>query len=463
MARPSTTATVDRTRPPAPGPVEPYRFPDFSRRRLPLGLEVIPVPVSRAPLVSLAAIFPAGGWFDPDERCGLATLVSGLLDEGTEQRDAMEIAAVVERLGGRLETAADWNVASAEMCLLDESLEEGLELLADVVLRPTFPPEEVERARRNRLTDLLRRRDHPALVASEHFARLLYGETAYGRPLVGRSEDIRSVDRGDVDAFYRNHYRLGSGWLIGVGSLDPDRFEAAAARAFGVGSPGEPVTRPVIRPPVPGGVRVRIVDRPGAAQTELRLGHAAVPRSHPDWTALMVMNTLLGGKFTSRINLSLRERHGLTYGAGSRFMPRLGPGPFLVSAAVATPAAGLAVREVLAELERLRSEPVGEEELRDTKSYVLGVFPYTLQTVDGVLYHMENLAVYDLPEDHYAPERYMERLEAVTREEVLRVAREHLHPDRAAVVAVGPAAELARQLEGLGELEVIRDRPSPGC
>lgn len=461
MSRDVATRSVDRTRPPAPGPVEPYEFPGFSRRRLPVGLEVIPVPVSRAPLVSVAAIFPAGGQFDPDDRAGLATLASGLLDEGTEQRDALEIAAAVERLGGRLETAADWNVAAAEVRLLDEYLEEGLELLADVVLRPTFPPEELERARRNRLTDLLRRRDHPAVVASDHFYRLLYDGTPYGRPLVGRPEDVRSVDRGDVEAFYQRHYRLRNAWLIGVGSIDPDRFEAAADRAFGSGPPGDPVPAPEIRPKVHGGVRVRIVDRPGAAQTELRLGHAGVPRSHPDWTALTVMNTLLGGKFTSRINLNLRERHGLTYSAGSRFVPRLGPGPFVVNAAVATPAAGLAAREVLGELERLRAEPVGEEELRDTKSYIMGVFPYTLQTVDGVLFHMENLAVYGLPDDHYAPERYMERLEAVTREEVLRVARERLHPDREAVVAVGPAPELTRQFEGLGEIEVIRDDGSP--
>lgn len=457
MSRQVATPAVDRTRPPAPDPVERYEFPDFSRRRLPVGLEVIPVPVPRTPVVSVAAIFPAGGQFDPEDGAGLATLVSGLLDEGTEHRDALEIAAAVERLGGRLDTAADWNVASAEVRLLDEYLEDGLELLADVTLRPTFPPEEVERARRNRLTDLLRRRDQPAVVASDHFYRLLYEETPYGRPLVGRPEDVRAVDRAGVEAFYRRHFGLRNGWLIGVGSLDADRFEAAAARAFGAGTPGEPVAPPVIRPPVPGGVRVRIVDRPEAAQTELRLGHAGVPRTHPDWTPLMVMNTLLGGKFTSRINLNLRERHGLTYSAGSRFVPRLGPGPFVINAAVATPAAGTAVREVLGELERLRAEPVEEEELRDTKSYVLGVFPYTLQTVDGVLYHMENLAVYGLPNDHYAPERYLARLEAVTREEILRVARERLHPDRATIVAVGPAGSLTRQLEGLGEVEVVRD------
>lgn len=446
---------LDRTAPPAPRPVEPYGFPAFSRRVLPGGLQVLPVPMDVAPLVSLELVFPAGACHDPAAGSGLASLVSGLLDEGTEQRSALEIASTVERLGGRLDTGADWDVGTASVRLLSEYLEEGVELLAEIALRPTFPEDELERARRNRLTDLLRRRDRPAVVASDHFSRMVYGATPYGRPLPGLPEDVRAVCRDDATSFFRRHYRPGEAVLIGTGDLDPDRLAAAAAEAFGQARRAEDVPAPALAAPGADGVRVRIVDRPGAAQTELRIGHVGVPRSHPDWTALAVLNTLLGGKFTSRLNLNLRERHGFTYSVSSRLSPRLGPGPILVSAAVANPVAGPAVREVLAELDRLRDEPVEPEELRDTKSYVLGVFPYTLQTVDGVLYHLETLAVYGLPDDYYAPERYLERLEAVTREEVLRVAREHLHPDRATIVAVGPAAELAPQLGDLGELEIV--------
>lgn len=454
MSRPARAA-VDRSRPPVPGAVEPYAFPAFTRRVLPGGLQVLPVPMDVAPLVSLELVFPAGAGHDPPAGAGLATLVSGLVDEGTEERSALEIASAVERLGGRLETGADWNVATVAVRLLSESLEEGVRLLAEIALRPTFPEEEVERARRNRLTDLLRRRDRPAILASDHFSRLVYDGTPYGRPLSGLPDHVRRVSRDDVRAYFRRHYRLADAILIGAGDLDPDRLAAAAEDAFGEAPAPEVVPAPALAPPPAPGVRVRIVDRPGAAQTELRLGHAGVPRTHPDWTALAVLNTLLGGKFTSRINLNLRERHGYTYGASSRVSPRLGPGPFTVTAAVANPAAGAAAREMLAEIERLRSDPVEPDELRDTMSYVQGVFPYTLQTVDGVLYHLETLAIYGLPDDYYAPERYLERLEAVTREEVLRVAREHLHPEQAAIVAVGPAAELAPQLTRLGELEIV--------
>lgn len=450
-----STAAVDRSSPPIHGEAESYTFPAFARRKLPGGPQLLLAPVDVAPLVSLELVFPAGGGYDPPAAAGLASLVSGLLDEGTEARTALEIASAVERLGGRLDTGADWDVATASVRLLAASLEEGVDLLTEIALRASFPDEEVERARRNRLTDLLRRRDRPSLLASDHFSRMLYDGTPYGRPLVGLPEDVRSISRDDATAFFHRHYRPGEAFLLAVGAFDPDRLEALAARAFGHAGPAEPVPSPSLRPPEAGGVRVRIVDRPGAAQTELRVGHVGVPRTDPDWTALALLNTLLGGKFTSRINLNLRERHGFTYGASSRLSPRRGPGPFSVGAAVANPVAGAAVREVLSELERLRREPVEPAELLDTKSYLLGVFPYTLQTVDGVLYHLETLAVFGLPDDYYTPASYVARLESVSREEILRVAKQHLRPDRASIVAVGPAVELAPQLEGLGAVEVV--------
>jgi len=446
---------VDRARPPAPGTIEPYSFPSFSRRTLAGGLEVVPVPLDGVPLVSVGLVFPAGADLDPPGGAGTATLVAGLLDEGTERRSALEIASSIEGLGGSLESGANWSFGSASIELLAAHLEPGLELLAEIASQPAFPQEEVERARRNRSTDLLRRRDQPDLVVSDHFNGQVYDGTRYARPLVGTAEEIAALDREALVAFYRRHYRLDAATLVAVGDLDPDRFLEAASRLFSGLSPTPQPPRPVLAPPRPNGIRVRIVERAGAAQTALRIGHEGVPRTDPDWSPLSVLNVLLGGKFISRINLNLRERHGFTYGASSRLSPRLGPGPFAVAAAVETQAVGAATREILAELRRLREDLVEPEELRDTKSYLLGTFPYTLQTVSGVRYRIESLGVYGLPDDYYSPERYLARLDAVTEAEVLRVARAHLHPDRVAITAVGPAAELAPQLEGLGTLEIV--------
>lgn len=450
---------VDRTRPPAPGPVEPYEFPAFTRTRLPGGLELVAAPVAGDPLVRLEIAFPAGGQYDPHGAAGLATLVGGLLDEGSAERSVMEIASELERMGGRLETGADWNIGAVSVRVLESYLDDGLRLLEEVAFRPAFPDEEVERSRRHRLTDLMRRLDQPGALANDQFQAALYGETPYGHPLLGRPADVRAMTRDDLVGFYERHYAPASAVVLAAGSFDPETLQAAVERALGerASAPGaEAPPAPEIEPPPADGVRVRIVDRPAAAQTELRVGHVGVPRSHPDWTALAVLNTVFGGKFTSRINLNLRERHGYTYGASSRFTPRLGPGPFLVNAAVENPAAGPAAREVLAELERIRREPVTADELEDTKSYLLGAFPYTLQTLDGILAYLESLVVYGLPDDYYDPRRYYERMAGVTRKELLRVAREHLRPEEATVVAVGPAAELAPQMEGLGEVAVVK-------
>jgi zinc protease len=378
----------------------------------------------------------------------------------------LEIASEVERMGARLEAGADWNIGAAAVRVLERYLDDGLRLLDEVAFRPAFPDDELERSRRHRLTDLMRRLDQPGALANDQFQAALYGEAPYGHPLLGRPADVRSITRSDVLSFYDRHYAPSSAVLLAVGSFDPESLLTAVERALGPraaasGAETGPtkVVPPVIEPLPTEGVRVRIVDRPQAAQTELRVGHVGVPRSHPDWIALGVLNTLFGGKFTSRINLNLRERHGYTYGASSRFTPRLGPGPFLVNAAVENPAAVPATREILAELERIRREPVEPEELEDTKTYLLGAFPYTLQTFDGILTYLETMVVYGLPDDYYRPDRYFERMEAVTRDEILRAAREHLRPEQATVVAVGPAEELAPRMAELGEVEVVSLAP----
>lgn len=440
---------LDRTVPPAAGPPEGYEFPAIDRRCLASGIELIAVPLAGTPLAAVEILFPAGGEADPVDRSGLATLVADLLDEGTEERSAVEIAAAVERLGASLQAGADWDSAQLGLRILSEHLDEGLGLLAELATRPSFPEAEVERVRRHRLTDLVRRRDQPAAVASDHLQRLIYGDHVYGRSLVGTPASVSALDRDDVVGFYRRRYAVGAPTVIAAGDLAPERLAAAVERLLPAPSGVPNRDPPPAAPSHQGGLRVRIVDRPGAAQTELRLGHLGLPRLHPDWTTLSVANTLLGGKFTSRINLNLRERHGYSYGAFSRFVGRLGPGPFVVSAAVDSAAAAAAAREILVEIRRLRDEPPGADELAETQSYLRGIFPFTLQTVAGVLQRIESLAVYGLPDDYFTRERYVERLERVDRAEVQRVSQAYLDPESMAIVAVGPAAELARRFEAL--------------
>lgn len=447
-------SSVDRTRPPAPGALRPFEFPAFTRERLATGLELVLAPRAEVPLVEVLLQLPAGGDRNPLERPGLSALTASLVDEGTARRAGPEIAAAIERLGGDLATRADWNSADIEIGLLARDLDSGLELAAELAREPVFPEHELERLRQQALAELLRRRDQPAVLAEEALSAALYPGTPYGALILGDESSMAAIDRDEVRSFHAGFYRPRGGSLVVVGDFDPAAARRRIEAVFGDWSREPPVDAPEIAAVATSGRRVVIVDRPTGAQTELRVVQTGVPRTHPDRTRLGLLNALLGGKFTSRLNLNLRERHGYTYGVNSRFVDRRGPGPFVVSTAVANPVAGAATREILAELERIRREPVAPEELEETRSYIVGVFPYTLQTTSAILSRLAELALWGFPDDHY--ERALAEIRATSAEDVLDLARRHLAPDRVTIVAVGPAGELEPQLAELGEVEVRR-------
>ncbi len=442
----------DRSSPPAPGAARPTPFPAFEHRRLGNGVDLLAAPTGPAPLVYLHLVTPGGGRFDPPGRAGLASLTAGLLDEGTRSMTSTEIAARTERLGGSLSTSADWDDAIVAATLLTPHVDNGLELAAEVASAPTFPAEEVERLRRRTLAELHRRRALPGWLADRQLAETVYGRRVYGSSLLGSEESVAAISGEEIVEFYRGRTAAGGWTLVATGGVDPGRLAGRLEEVLPRPLPAAAPASPDLSPPPAGGRRVVVVDRPGAAQTELRIGHAGIARSHPDYLAAGLMNTLLGGKFTSRINLNLRERHGYTYGAYSRFSKRLGPGLFVVATAVANEAAAAAAGEILGEMERVRAEPVAAEELDETRAYLLGVFPYTVQTPLGVASRLIDLAVFSLPDDHY--EKLPAALARIGPEEIRRVAREHLRPDSAAIVAAGPAAKLEPLFAALGEVEV---------
>ncbi len=461
---PQTAPAIDRRQPPAPGPSRGFRFPAFRRERLDNGLEVLVARLDRVPLVSIDLYTPAAGHFDPEGKAGLASLTAALLDEGTTRRSATELVAEVERLGGRLATSAGWNAASASVNLLSRDLELGAALLAEVTLEPSFPVAEFERLRRQRRAELLQQRNDPRAMAERAFARAVYGRGVYGTLLGGDDLSLDAISREDVVGFHADFCGLGAGTLVAVGDLDPEAFLDLARRAFGGAQGKEPPAGPSWQVAPRPGTRVVVVDRPGAAQTELRLGHASIRRTDPDHTRLSVLNSILGGKFTSRINLNLRERHGFTYGAYSQLGGRFGPGPFVVSTAVANSVVGAAVRELLFELHRLREEPVLERELADTRTYLSGVFVAQLQTIDQIALRLGTLGIYAFPDDYF--ETYLAEIAGLERQELLGLAQRHLLVEELAIVAVGPAAELVPQLAGFGELVVwdsALEPASPGA
>ncbi len=444
---------TQRSAPPPAGPTRTSRFPDFEIHRLDNGLDVYLAPYPRGPLIHQLLVMPGGGQQDPSSRAGLAALTAAVMDEGTSARAALEIADQVESLGGYLASQADWDTMAASLGVLAKHASQGLRLLSEIASEATFPDREIERLRQLHLAELQRRRAQPGNLASDALLQVLYEGTIYAHPLLGRPATLEAIQRDEILESARRQISPAGAALILVGDLQPESMMSVVEETFG-GWQGEP--RPdyaAVEPTALESLRVRLVDRPQAPQTELWLGSVGVPRSHPERAGLIVLNSLLGGKFTSRLNLNLRERLGITYGVSTSFSQRRGPGPFVIATSIDTDAVEVAVQEILAELRRLQDEPVTADELADTQSYLLGIFPYTLQRIEGLASRLADLAVYNLPRDYF--QRYLEQITAVTCEDIQRLAREHLRPAAMGVVAVGPRAQIEAQLAPFGTPEMV--------
>ncbi|MFL5578295.1 MAG: M16 family metallopeptidase [Gemmatimonadaceae bacterium] len=459
--------------PPRPAPAEPrpYNFPRFERRTLSNGVRLVVAPVHKLPLVTAIALVDAGAAEDPEGREGLAQLTARALTEGTASADGAALTERVERLGTSIDASADWDTALVRMTVGAGRLSEAMALFGEVLRAPSFPERELERLKAERLAEILAQRAEPRGLADEMFDRFAYATGArYGRPEGGAAEAVTALGRADVEAFYRERYRPDATTLVIVGDVSVHDAERVAREVFGswaadgergAGS-GERAARPGEGPPPRSALRARrpldeaspspravhVVEKTDAPQSELRVGHVGVPRKHPDYFPITVMNAILGGLFSSRINLNLREAHGYTYGAHSGYEWRRGAGPFSISTAVRSDVTDAAAREVLAEVDRMRSAPVAADELSLATSYLDGVFPIRYETTSAIASALANLVLYGLPDDYY--DRYRSVVRAVSAGDVLEAARRHLAPDRFQIVVVGDPAAIRAPLEALG-------------
>jgi zinc protease len=433
---------------PLPGPPRKYQFPAVTRRTLANGLRVLVAENHTAPLVSMRTLVRSGADRDPAELAGVAGLTADLLDEGAGSRDAIRLAEDIGLLGGSLGTGADWDAAYASIDVLSRNATPTAEILADVSFRATLPQDAFDRVRSERLTDILQQRDEPSAIAGKRFASLLYGTGVYGNSVIGTNETVSRIALDDVRRYYAQHYLPNNSSLIVAGDIDPDDVANLAEKAFAGWKRGPEPPTPKIAPKAFDSSRVYIIDRPQAVQSEIRIGHVGVPRSCEDYFPLSVMNALLGGVFNSRINLNLREKHGYTYGARSAFSFRRMAGPFVVAAPVRNEVTRESVTEILAELRRIRTGDVEDRELDDTKNYLMGVFPATVQSSSDIAGRLLDMELYGLPEDYF--DRYRENIGAVSKDHIARVADKYIDPDRALIVVVGSAAQIREPLGSLG-------------
>lgn len=436
----------DRSTPPDLGPPPRLILPPIQEFRLGNGLRVMLMEKHQVPVVQVTVLIGAGTANDPDDRIGLAAMMADMMDEGAGKRDALELADAVDFLGARLFTSADRHTISASLYTAVAKLGEALPLLADVVTRPTFPDTELERKQLSRLTALLQAHDEPRIVASVLFARAIYGTHPYGHPAVGTDASIRAMSVNDLRQFHEMYVTASNATVIVVGDVFRDTIRVELEHAFGSWPRGEVQTPtwPAL-PPVPRR-HVLLVDKPGAAQSEIRIGRIGAARLTEDYSALQVMNTVLGGSFTSRLNQNLREDKGWTYGARSSFAFQRLPGPFLASSAVQTDVTDKALAEFFREFDAIR-RPVPRPELERAQNYEALGFPSAFQSVRGIAANLEEIATYDLPRDFF--NRYVDGILAVTQRDVQRVARQYVQPDRFVVVVVGDRQKIEAGIRAL--------------
>jgi len=444
--------TVLRPQPAAP---RLYRFPRFSEEVLPSGLRLVVAPVDKLPIVTILAIVDAGSTIDPPGKEGLAALTADALLEGTAEFEGAQLTERFEQLGTAVESGADWDSAFIKLTVLAERLEHAATLLGDAISRPVFPEREIERLKAERLAEILQLETEPRGLADEKFAEFLYAaESRYAKPDGGSAESVASLSRADVETFFRNHYSAGSTTVVVAGATTVAAARSVVAKAFGSWPTGIGSKRELLASPRTTVRKVNILNKPDAPQSELRVGHVGLPRKHPDFFSTLVMNAVLGGLFGSRINLNLREVHGYTYGASSYYDWRRGPGPFVVSTAVQSDVTAPALREIFAEIDRIRLEKITEEELSLARDYLDGVFPIRYETTTAIASALANLVIYGLGADYY--DTYRTCVREITVDDVLNAAKRHLHADRLQTVIVGDAAGIkdsVAQLK-LGEIEL---------
>lgn len=438
----------DRSQVPRPGPAPELRLPGLEKRALSNGLPVWLVEQHEVPVVQVTLVVAAGGNADPAGKPGLASMTAAMLDEGAGQRSALAIADAIDYLGASLATTNSFDASAVRLWVPVARLADALPVMADVATRPAFPAAELERLRKERLTAMLQARDDPAQVAGLSFPRLVFGSHRYGTSLQGTPASVEAFTPGDLQAFYAGFYRPDRSTLLVVGDVRPDEAMRLLESAFGGWKPeGAAAPLPAVGDaPQAKARQVYIVDKPGAPQSQIVIGGVGVPRASPDYFPLQVLNTLLGGSFTSRLNQNLREEHGYTYGAGSAFDMRLAAGPFLARAGVQTEVTAEALTEFFKELNGVL-EPIPADELARAKNYVALGFPGEFETTGDIAARLEEAVVYRLPEDYFS--RYVERIQAVTAADVQRVARRYVTPGRFTVVVVGDRKTIEAPVRGL--------------
>jgi zinc protease len=411
------------------------------------GVAVWLIESDEVPLVQVDLVTLSGSADDPQGQFGVASLTAAMLTEGAGTRSALEIADSLEALGANLTTSSSFDASAVRLNVPVARLVSALSVMADIALRPTFPTSDLERVRQQRLTSLLQARDDPASIATAAYARLLYGPSyRYGTLGIGTEATVRALKADDLKAFHRAHYVPANAAFVVAGDLRANDAVAMLETEFGKWRGPEVKSVAISPAPQVQKRRLVLVDKPGAPQSQVRIGWVGAARSTPEYFPLEVMNAVLGGAFTSRLNQNLREQHGYTYGASSRFDLRRSAGPFVAEAAVQTDKTAESVAEFLKELNGIR-KPIPSVELGRAKNYLALSFPGQFETTGELSRKLEELVSYGLPADYF--NGYTAHIQSVTVADVQRAAAKHMIPAKSLILVVGDRKVVESKLRAL--------------
>ncbi len=446
---------LDRSIPPKAAPTPKVFFPSFERIPISNGIDVWTVPNHEQPIVSLSLFLRAGSALDPRNREGLVCMVADLLTKGTARRNATQIAEEIDFVGGSLSASAGWDTMTINVSVLSKYLDVAIDLLADVIQFSTYPEEEIERMRLQRLASLRQAKADAGFLADMVFSNMVFPGHPYGQQSMGTERSITEMSRADITGFAKKYITPSNAFMVAAGDVRSEHLRSLMEANLSTWSGG---THPKVSfgdVSLRASSQVGLINREGAVQSALRVGHVGIPRNSPDYIPVSVLNVLLGGYFNSRINLNLREVHGYTYGARSAFDARIEPGPFVVSTEVRTEVTTRAVEEIVSEITRLTVEQVPEEELQMVKNYMIGNFPLQIETPQQVAGRVATLVLYGLDHDYW--DTYREKLSAITSVDLYRIAREYLHPSQLVIAASGDVQALEAGMGEFGEMNVFND------
>ncbi|MDB4951748.1 MAG: peptidase domain protein [Gemmatimonadetes bacterium] len=455
-AAPGARAQGPQKDPPAPGPLRPFAMPPIRSFALPNGLKVMVVERHAVPIVTARLVVDAGAAREPSNQAGLAALTGALLSEGTRTLTGTQFQERLDALGAQFGTGASYDFASVSVTALKARFPEALALAMTTVTEPAFAQADFDRVRTRSVAQYLQGQSSVEGLSATAFRRAVYeAASPYARPAGGTRTTLTALTRDDVAQWHRTSYAPGSSTLLIVGDVSLAEARTAATRALG----GWTAVAPAAAPAPAGtravpGTRVVLVDRPGSVQSGIYVGQGGVGYADPDYLPMVGLSQVLGGGFRARINMNLRERHGWTYGAFTSLAPARGTGTFAISSSVRTNVTDSAVAEAVKEYRRIAAEPVPAQELRDGLNNLVGSFPSTVQTVQGLLGRMQTVLLYGLPLDYYAT--YRERLAALTPADISGIAHKRLTPDAVTIVVAGDLSKIEPGIRALnlGAVEV---------